>query len=691
MEISLFDKAKWIWCENITKVNQYVDFYKEFDLVDALDKQVELFISADSDYSVRINGNLLDIHQYPDYPEYKTYERICVDEYVHPGKNKIEITAYCLNEDSFSYRKNIPGLLFAITLEEHPLVVSDETVLCRASKKYFSGEMEKITAQLSYSFSYDITAAEDADWCMSSVVPREVSLKPCPIRRLQVLPRSHAVVQAYGAYKEAFAAKEMGDRLYNAWLSTRHLDLPIPLPQEDGMTLSVDEGDGMYLLIDLGCETVGYFTVDVTVPHNCEMLIGYGEHIDDMRVRTRILDRQFAARVKLKAGQNEFTHRFKRLGCRYLQLHIASRDVTLRYAGLLPVVYPVTYREELPLKDHMHRRIAEVCRRTLELCMHDHYEDTPWREQGLYAMDSMIQMLCGYVVFDNPEFVASSLRLLGLGIREDGLLELCAPARTELAIPSFTMTWLMALRNYLQVYDDVSLMQEMRPMIEKVLAAFAERVDAEGIIHRFPSKEQWNFYEWTDGLEGHLREEDNGKLADAPAQAFYILGLEAAAQISRRLGDEEAALTYDTQRNRLKRAAERFWDGEMQAYISTIGDGARAQYHELTQALMICAGVTDAERAQQLLMRMTKPEDSGFIPVSSSCSLFKYMAFMEAKDKYEDFIWESILAIWEPIILSGSTSVWETSLGAWDFGGAGSMSHGWSAVPLWVYSQLLKE
>ncbi len=689
MNNQLFRTAKWIWQEDITLVNQYVEFRKTFNLSDAPASGVNLYISADSDYSVCINGIQLDIHQYPDYPEFKSYEKIDITNFVHSGENTLAVTAFCLNEDNFSYRKNVPGLLFVIALDEQPLVVSDETVLCRPSRNYFSGKMEKITRQLSYSFSYDMTVENRDAWTAAVVVPRTVSLTPCPIKRLQVLPGCSATLQAYGAYREEPSAKEMGDRLYNAWLSTRHLDGPYSLPQDDGVTFSVDEGDGVYFLIDLGSETVGYFTIDVEVPQSCELLVGYGEHIDDLRVRTRILDRQFAARVNLKAGRNQFTHRFKRFGCRYLQLHIASREATMHYAGLLPVEYPVSYLAQLPLKDRMHQRIAEVCRRTLELCMHDHYEDTPWREQGLYGMDSMIQMYCGYVVFDNPEFVAASLRMVGLGVREDGLLELCSPARTGLTIPCFAMTWLMAMNKYLQNYGDVALMQEMRPIMEQVLAAHATRVDENGVMHRFPSEEQWNFFEWTDGLDGRMMEKDDENLADAPAQAFYILGLEAAAQIMRRLGDEVAAAAYDAQRESLMKAAERFWNAEEQAYVSTIGEGSPVQYHELTQALMICAGVTDAERTQKLLDRMVNPEQEGLIPISLACSLFKYMAFVKQKDKYADFLWQNILDIWEPIILSGATSIWETALGAWDFGAAGSMCHGWSAVPLWVYSQLL--
>lgn len=36
----------------------------------------------------------------------------------------------------------------------------------------------------------------------------------------------------------------------------------------------------------------------------------------------------------------------------------------------------------------------------------------------------------------------------------------------------------------------------------------------------------------------------------------------------------------------------------------------------------------------------------------------------------------------------GATTFWETELGADDFGGAGSLCHGWSAIPIYYLSVL---
>ena len=90
------------------------------------------------------------------------------------------------------------------------------------------------------------------------------------------------------------------------------------------------------------------------------------------------------------------------------------------------------------MNDGLHRSIYDVCVRTLDLCMHEHYEDCPWREQALYTMDSRNQMLCGYDVWHETAFCKASLRLIAHSLREDGLLELCSPARVPITIPSFS-------------------------------------------------------------------------------------------------------------------------------------------------------------------------------------------------------------------------------------------------------------
>ena len=142
---------------------------------------------------------------------------------------------------------------------------------------------------------------------------------------------------------------------------------------------------------------------------------------------------------------------------RYIELHVrgAKKRFVLNAATVKPVLLPVRRRPVPGGLNPVQKKIWETAVRTLELCMHEHYEDCPWREQALYAMDSRNQMLFGYAVFrDGGCYAQANLRLISHGLRSDGLLELCFPARVGVTIPSFSLYFVLAVaENYAQTGD----------------------------------------------------------------------------------------------------------------------------------------------------------------------------------------------------------------------------------------------
>ena len=58
------------------------------------------------------------------------------------------------------------------------------------------------------------------------------------------------------------------------------------------------------------------------------------------------------------------------------------------------------------------------------------------------------------------------------------------------------------------------------------------------------------------------------------------------------------------------------------------------------------------------------------------------------KNRYADFVLGDIDAKYGYMLQAGATSFWETLSGEKDFGGAGSLCHGWSAMPIYYYHLL---
>lgn len=90
-----------------------------------------------------------------------------------------------------------------------------------------------------------------------------------------------------------------------------------------------------------------------------------------------------------------------------------------------------------------HAAVQDVSVNTLKKCMHEHYEDCPWREQAMYALDSRNQMLCGYYAFKGQDFQKENLLFIAKGQREDGLLSLCFPTGIDIPIPFFSLVYIM--------------------------------------------------------------------------------------------------------------------------------------------------------------------------------------------------------------------------------------------------------
>lgn len=696
------NEVDWLWLPEGESVNQYAEFRKEFSIDTLTSEKAMLHISADSRYVAYLNGEYLPLSQFADYPNYKVYDSFDISKNLKKGKNALCVIAYYQGEDSSVYRRGDAGLMFCITVGDDIIAKSEKQVPCRLSLDYKSGpEVEKITNQLSYSFRYnanaydgwreiDYVVTKEANWVEAKVLQEKRPLFERPIHSLEVLPVSDTYVLSQGVFFDASAELTCGDRMQRAALAFREAEelgftTKAELPSDDGIVLNSNQGDGVFLVLDLGKEECGYISFDIELEKAATVLVGFGEHLDDLRVRTSVGGRQFAAVYEAKEGRQTFKHAFKRVACRYVCLQIFASNVKVYSAGVCPTRYPVKYLSEFKCADAFHNRVFEVARRTLELCMHEHYEDCPWREQALYAMDSRNQILCGYYVFDNHEFVAASLKLLALGLREDGLLELNAPSRVPITIPVFSLNFVSEVYEYLIYTKDIETVKELMPTVKTILSTFISLKTENGLIARLNGKEYWNFYEWCDELAGGelYRDDLTETVFDAPLNAILAYTLKHAIKLYSLLGEEDTSKYYKEELAKTLTSLELFWDQEKGIYADFLQEDGLRHYSELTQSLFGCV-IEDQEKLKRIRSLLAS-NDSGLVPISVSCTLYKYEALMRSNNMYAETIRKDIEDVWGKMLFAGATSLWETADAAWDFDRAGSLCHAWSAIPIYFY------
>ena len=113
-------------------------------------------------------------------------------------------------------------------------------------------------------------------------------------------------------------------------------------------------------------------------------------------------------------------------------------------------------------------------------------------------------------------------------------------------------------------------------------------------------------------------------------------------------------------------------------------------YSELGNALCVLCGAAEGEVARAIADELTNPE-SELTGITLSMKCFKYDALLSInEEKYLPYVLGDIKRIYLGMLDAGATSVWETEQGAADFGGAGSLCHGWSALPVYYIRKFVK-
>jgi len=326
-------------------------------------------------------------------------------------------------------------------------------------------------------------------------------------------------------------------------------------------------------------------------------------------------------------------------------------------------------------------RIYDICVNTLKLCMMEHYVDCPWREQCLYVFDSRNQMLCGYYAFEqgNRMYARANHKLISMDTRADDLLSICYPCGDDLTIPSFALYWFMSVREYLDYTGDATLAEECYEKLIRIAEAFLDN-QKDGLICRFSGRQNWNFYDWSEGLSGDLRNSESAE-PDLMINCLFINALQELERICAAIGKDFA---YATELEDIKaRTAAYFYHPESGLFSF---DGKSAFYHSLPNALALRVGLAKGEAAEKICRELAAGR---LAEASLSMKIFIYDALLSADEElYGPVVLEEIRRIYGKMIDADSSTVWETELGAEDFAGAGSLCHGWSAISVWVYHRL---
>lgn len=678
---------KWIWLNKENNKDEHVDFL-DFFLAET-GKKYLLDISVSGDYIVYLNGEKITCGQYRDYEHYKVKDTLDVSKWVKAGENRLCIRAWHTGGISFTNAIKQAGLFFAVSCEGECILTSGEHTLCRLSRDYVSYREVAITPQLGYDYRYDATAYDG--WLnagldgFENAVISELSVEKLhsrPNQKLLELPFLQAELIQQGLFYWTNGEKT-SQKMMRAGLAYRTAQDLICEEEVGCFAHTEEECDGIYLTFDLGQEEVGNLSFEIEADEETELYIGYGEHLAAGRVSTEIFIRSFCVEYKAKVGKQTFSGDFRRFGLRYLTLFVCGKSLKITKFGITPLRYPLN-KVAFDAGDFLRNKIYETSVRTLELCMHDAYEDCPWREQAFYNMDSRNQMLCGYYAFEEYGMPRASLELVSKGVREDGLLSIVFPAGSDLPIPSFNLIVFTQFKEYLLHSKDEEFVKGKEEFLDGLMQTFMAKLSNCDLLPTFPSP-CWNFYEWMPTLDGSAPT----KGYEAPLSAFFSFALAEYADLLTMIGKAEKALPLRELQTKVNAAIRKTFFVEKDGLFKTFSE-MDAKYSALVNALCVLCGAAEGLPTARIEEILKRQNAENICECTLSMSIFRYDALLKLNERNAEYILKDLDESSYEMLKNGATTFWETAKGHKDFGDAGSLCHGWSALPVYYYHKFLK-
>jgi len=453
-------------------------------------------------------------------------------------------------------------------------------------------------------------------------------------------------------------------------------------PGNEPALISTTGGNGdPYVTLDFGKEVAGFVRLRLNGVAGGVVDLGYCETLVDGHVDTLRDQWSFADRYIMRDGPQEWELFFWK-GLRYLQLTFrnCSKPVQLEAVKLLFTSYPVKYRGSFECSDPLLTKIWDVGRWTLQLCMHDGYEDCPWREQGQWCGDAQVELQVNYVTFGDVALGTKYLRQITQGQDEKGSLPAEYPADVMVypkrqsvpggGIPTFMAQWATMLLDHYRYTGDLKIVSEFYPNLVRVMGYLSGFMTDDGLLKAVPG---FPFLDWMPGIMGSP-EESRAELTGL--NCHYYRALLDAAELAGLVGEKSQQNEWTGKAEKLKGAINgRLWSEEHGVYAHSRNGGQLASKLAVHDSVLAAyAGVASPERVSQSFANLFEKPGPDVVQIGTPYFYFFYLRALRGAGRHQEAL-DVTRRSYGKMLDAGATTWWE------QFGGYASLCHAWSSAP----------
>ncbi len=531
----------WIWVRksDTEQTATTVGCFRKQITLKTLPKRVEAWVSADQRYRLYVNGQLVSrgpTDPGEDYPGGKSQVQsglyFCdyrdLTPYFHAGMNLIAVEVFAVRMSSWYGSTGHPGLFFQakITEAQRP----PDTLQADNTWKAFSGSyLENGSGGVNYRSQrepqgWKQAGFDDSAWPLCAIAGAywpKLQTSQIPPLRTTVYPLLRIVRASPGVEVPTSPFQKGNSVLLKADGS---LALQYDRVLSAYVRLKIKGGVGATLHLSLNERNAPGGNRDAT--------------------------------LHLTAGEQYFETPFY---SSFTVINLTASHVTqpleIQEVTALFVSYPVTNKGAFSCSDSHLDRLWEASRWATQLCMQDHYLDSPDHQEPICDPgDYMIEALLNAYAFQEPALTRQELRKFGALLATNHEINFHT---------SYSLLWLQMLLDYYDNTADVALLGELSPQVFRLLDRFETWRGKNGLISEAPD---YMFMDWVDiaGIGAH---HPPAVIGQGYMTAFYYRALADASRVAHTFGDKEREAGFQKLRIEVAAAFQReLWSAEKGLY-----------------------------------------------------------------------------------------------------------------------------
>ncbi len=638
----------WICADETPSKTQMYCFEHKFTAKDGAEMKAS--VCADSRYKLYVNDELVCDGPCRGSQYIRYYEEPDITPYLKAGENTIRAEVIFLTENVFIsvFREHRPALWFNGILNENGQtrqIYSDESWTCR--------RLDSIVFSTPPGMMTSIPPAE--------FVSGEDSYTSIPVRRMYEPNIENGCFNPWGG-RELYP---LGKRIIPFLKPGARK--PFTVSKQDTGLIDLDAGVYTTSLVDLCFEG----------KKGTKLYIKYSECYQGEDGEKRMRDDSTGTLngyqdIIVLTGKPQTYSTFFFRAFRYVRLEFEDKEMTfdIEKSGYREYFYPLDEDGSFKCSDERLNRIWDISRNTVKCCMHELFVDCPYYEQQQYGMDSALEIMFSLRMSSDTRLIKKAITDFVHSQLPDGMLQANFPSTSVQVIPTFSLYWLLMLREYLRYCGDVRFVRSLTGTVDKVLQAFDNLINEDGLVG---PTHYWPYTDWVP--KWYCGVPEGGRQEPLTVYCLiYATALGAAEEICSAVGREALAKEYAKRRDAMIKAVnEKCFDAEAQMYRDT---PTRRDFSEHTALWAVLSGAVKGEKATKLMEKVMN-EDVSRCTFSMNYYMFRALEKADCY-KYSD----RLMAGWQKMLDLHCTTWCEAP------DKPRSECHGWSSAPIYEMSAL---